>query len=148
MTDDDRGIVGTAGRDRRRGHDLAHLAACGSLGRGVLSEDGKSVGFDGDSGEGALDTCATRRRRVRLRRHIRRLRRMNQLFQNNKMAMTITGPWNLPDFVDAKVSYGVVELPAFQGEHATMRARMLGDLRQRREALEGGAGVRRLAHEP
>ena len=87
----------------------------------VLSEDGDSVGFDGDSGEGALayvsdlaadgsvyiDTTAGSER-------------MNQLFQNNKMAMTITGPWNLPDFVDAKVSYGVAELPAFQGDHATI----------------------------
>jgi len=91
------------------------------LGGDVLSKDGDSVGFDGDSGEGALayvndlaadgsvyiDTTAGSER-------------MNQLFQNNKMAMTITGPWNLPDFVDAKVSYGVVQLPAFDGEHATI----------------------------
>jgi multiple sugar transport system substrate-binding protein len=91
------------------------------LGGDVLSGDGDSVGFDGDSGEGALayvndlaadgsvyiDTTAGSER-------------MNQLFQNNKMAMTITGPWNLPDFVDAKVSYGVVQLPSFEGKHTTI----------------------------
>ena len=45
---------------------------------------------------------------------------MNQLFQSDKMAMIPTGPWNLPDFVDAKVDYGVALLPAFQGEHTTI----------------------------
>ena len=91
------------------------------LGGDVVSEDGKSVGFDGDSGEGALsyvhdlagdgsvyiDTTAGSER-------------MNQLFQSNKMAMIVTGPWNLPDFVDAGVGYGVVQLPAFAGEHTTI----------------------------
>jgi multiple sugar transport system substrate-binding protein len=91
------------------------------LGGDILSGDGDSVGFDGASGEGALayvndlaadgsvyiDTTAGSER-------------MNQVFQHNKMAMTITGPWNLPDFVDAKVSYGVAELPAFNGKHTTI----------------------------
>jgi multiple sugar transport system substrate-binding protein len=122
LTDKDKGIVGT-GWPGTGDEDTTWRIwpLIWQLGGDVLSEDGKSVGFDGDSGERALsyvrdlaadgsvyiDTTAGSER-------------MNQLFQSNKMAMLPTGPWNLPDFVDAGVDYGVVQLPAFTGEHETI----------------------------
>ena len=45
---------------------------------------------------------------------------MQQLFASGKMAMTIAGPYSLPEYVDAKVDYGVVSLPTFSGEHTTI----------------------------
>jgi len=122
LTDDARGIVGT-GWPGTGDEDTTWRIwpLVWQLGGDILSEDGDTVGFDGASGEGALsyvrdlsadgsvyiDTSAGSER-------------MNQLFQSNKMAMIATGPWNLPDFVDAKVDYGVALLPAFQGEHTTI----------------------------
>jgi multiple sugar transport system substrate-binding protein len=122
LTDEDKGIVGT-GWPGTGDEDTTWRIwpLIWQLGGDVLSEDGKTVGFDGESGEGALsyvhdlagdgsvyiDTTAGSER-------------MNQLFQSNKMAMIATGPWNLPDFVDSGVSYGVVQLPAFTGEHTTI----------------------------
>jgi multiple sugar transport system substrate-binding protein len=46
--------------------------------------------------------------------------RMQQLFASGKMAMTIAGPWALPEFVDGGIDYGVVPLPSFGGEHTTI----------------------------
>jgi multiple sugar transport system substrate-binding protein len=122
LTDDEHGIVGTAWPGTGDEDTTWRIwPLIWQLGGDVLSEDGDNVGFDGESGEGALsyvrdlsadgsvyiDTSAGSER-------------MNQLFQSNKMAMTPTGPWNLPDFVDAKVDYGVTLLPAFQDEHTTI----------------------------
>jgi multiple sugar transport system substrate-binding protein len=122
LTDEERGIVGT-GWPGTGDEDTTWRIwpLVWQLGGDVLSEDGDSVGFDNEAGEGALsyvrdlagdgsvyvDTTAG-------------AERMNQLFQSNKMAMILTGPWNLPDFVDAKVGYGVTLLPAFEGEHTTI----------------------------
>jgi multiple sugar transport system substrate-binding protein len=122
LTDDDTGVVGT-GWPGTGDEDTTWRIwpLVWQLGGEVLSEDGKTVGFDGAQGEGALsyvrdlaadgsvyvDTTAG-------------AERMNELFQSNKMAMIVTGPWNLPDFVDAKVGYGVALLPAFESEHTTI----------------------------
>jgi multiple sugar transport system substrate-binding protein len=122
LTDEDRGIVGT-GWPGTGDEDTTWRIwpLVWQLGGDVLSDDGESVGFDGEAGEGALsyvrdlasdgsvyiDTTAGSER-------------MNQLFQSDKMGMILTGPWNLPDFVDAKVAYGVALLPAFEGEHTTI----------------------------
>jgi multiple sugar transport system substrate-binding protein len=122
LTDEERGIVGT-GWPGTGDEDTTWRIwpLVWQLGGDILSEDGESVGFEGEAGEGALsyvrdlaadgsvyiDTTAGSER-------------MNQLFQSNKMAMIPTGPWNLPDFVDAEIDYGVVPLPAFEGEHTTI----------------------------
>lgn len=122
LTDEDRGIVGS-GWPGTGDEDTTWRIwpLVWQLGGDVLSEDGETVGFDGEPGERALsyvrdlagdgsiyvDTTAASER-------------MNQLFQSNKMGMIVTGPWNLPDFVDAKVKYGVVQLPAFADEHTTI----------------------------
>ena len=46
--------------------------------------------------------------------------RMQQLFASGKMAMNVAGPYTLPEYVDAKVDYGVVSMPSFDDEHTTI----------------------------
>jgi multiple sugar transport system substrate-binding protein len=45
-----------------------------------------------------------------------------QLFNNGKIGMVVTGPWQLPDFIDAKDDFGVAPLPTFGGEALTISA--------------------------
>ena len=94
----------------------------------ILSEDGESVGFDGPCGEQALaevdkaaadgsvyiDSTAGSER-------------MQQLFASGKMAMNIAGPYSLPEYVDAKVDYGVALAALVQRRaHDDRRPRHLG----------------------
>jgi multiple sugar transport system substrate-binding protein len=88
----------------------------------VITEDGK-VGFGGKPGEQAfavpdrlaqdgsvyVDTKPDSDQTY-------------QLFNNGKIGMVITGPWQLPDFIDAKVDFGVAPLPTFGGEPLTISA--------------------------
>jgi multiple sugar transport system substrate-binding protein len=43
-----------------------------------------------------------------------------QLFNNGKIGMVVTGPWQLPDFIDAKIDFGVAPLPTFGGGPLTI----------------------------
>ena len=45
-----------------------------------------------------------------------------QLFNNGKIGMVVTGPWQLPDFIDAKTDFGVAPLPTFGGAPLTISA--------------------------
>jgi multiple sugar transport system substrate-binding protein len=45
-----------------------------------------------------------------------------QLFNNGKIGMVVTGPWQLPDFLDAKDDFGVAPLPTFGGAPLTISA--------------------------
>jgi multiple sugar transport system substrate-binding protein len=45
-----------------------------------------------------------------------------QLFNNDKIGMVVTGPWQLPDFIDAKTGFGVAPLPAFGSDAVTISA--------------------------
>ena len=45
-----------------------------------------------------------------------------QLFNNNKIGMVVTGPWQLPDFIEAKTGFGVAPLPAFGSDAVTISA--------------------------
>jgi multiple sugar transport system substrate-binding protein len=87
----------------------------------IVSEDGESVGFEGASGEAALDVVAQATADGSI--YIDSTagsERMQQLFASGKMAMNIAGPYSLPEYVDADVDYGVVSMPAFEGEHTTI----------------------------
>ena len=106
--------------DRRRGHDLANLALIWQQG-GEIVEDGSSVGFDGPSGEAALGVVAQAAADGSV--YIDSTagsERMQQLFASGKMAMNVAGPYTLPEYVDAKVDYGVVSMPSFGDEHTTI----------------------------
>jgi multiple sugar transport system substrate-binding protein len=87
----------------------------------IVSEDGSSVGFDGESGQAALDVVAQAADDGSV--YIDSTagsERMQQLFASGKMAMNVAGPYTLPEYVDAKVDYGVVSMPSFGGEHTTI----------------------------
>ena len=45
---------------------------------------------------------------------------MQQLFNSEKLAMNVTGPWALPEYIEAGVEYGVTLLPSFTKEHTTI----------------------------
>ncbi len=87
----------------------------------IVSEDGTSVGFDGPSGEAALEVVAQAAADESV--YIDSTagsERMQQLFASGKMAMNVAGPYTLPEYVDAKVDYGVVSMPSFGDEHTTI----------------------------
>jgi multiple sugar transport system substrate-binding protein len=42
------------------------------------------------------------------------------VFNSNKMAMVPTGPWQLPEFDDNDIDYGVAPLPTFGGPPVTI----------------------------
>jgi multiple sugar transport system substrate-binding protein len=87
----------------------------------ILNEDGSAVGFDDGSGEAALDVVqqAADDGSVYID-STAGSERMQQLFAAGKMAMTIAGPYSLPEFVDNDIDYGVVQMPSFGGEHTTI----------------------------
>jgi multiple sugar transport system substrate-binding protein len=87
----------------------------------VVNEDGDAVGFEGSSGEKALDVVAQAASDGSV--YIDSTagsERMQQLFTSGKMAMNIAGPYSLPEYVDGNVDYGVVSMPSFGGEHTTI----------------------------
>jgi multiple sugar transport system substrate-binding protein len=87
----------------------------------IVSDDGTSVGFDGASGEAALDVVAQAADDGSV--YIDSTagsERMQQLFASGKMAMNVAGPYTLPEYVDAKVDYGVASMPSFGDEHTTI----------------------------
>jgi multiple sugar transport system substrate-binding protein len=87
----------------------------------IVSEDGTSVGFDGASGEAALNVVAQAADDDSV--YIDSTagsERMQQLFASGKMAMNVAGPYTLPEYVDAKVDYGVASMPSFGDEHTTI----------------------------
>ena len=87
----------------------------------IVSEDGESVGFDGASGEAALEVVAQAAADDSV--YIDSTagsERMQQLFASGKMAMNVAGPYTLPEYVDAKVDYGVASMPSFGDEHTTI----------------------------
>jgi len=87
----------------------------------ILADDGESVGFDTPEGVAALQQIADMASDGSIYiDNTAGSERMQQLFASGKMAMTIAGPWALPEFVDGKIDYGVVPLPSFGGEHTTI----------------------------
>ena len=87
----------------------------------IVSEDGDSVGFDGASGEAALDVVA--RTVADDSVYIDSTagsERMQQLFTSGKMAMNVACLYALPEYVDGNVDYGVAPMPAFGDDHTTI----------------------------
>lgn len=87
----------------------------------IVNEDGDAVGFDGESGEQALEQVARAADDGSVYiDSTAGAERMQQLFASGKMAMNVAGPYTLPEYVDAGVNYGVAELPSFTDEHTTI----------------------------
>lgn len=90
------------------------------LGGDVISSDGKKVGFD-QVGEKALGTLDRLRTDKSL--YVDPKPGSDQLYQvflGGRMGMVATGPWQLPELIDAKLDYGVVPLPSYSGKPVTI----------------------------
>ena len=87
----------------------------------VLSSDGKSAGFAGDSGMRALETVAglVADKSVYVDKTVGS-EQMYRVFLAGRMGMVPTGPWELPEVLKSKVDYGVAPMPAFAGEPTTI----------------------------
>jgi multiple sugar transport system substrate-binding protein len=86
----------------------------------ILSEDGKQVGFDDDSGLNSL-SLIYEMAAVDKSIYVDTTpgsEKMMRVFNSGRMGMMPTGPWALTDFPD--VDYGVVRLPSFSAEHTTI----------------------------
>ena len=91
------------------------------LGGDIISKDAKTVAFDGDSGLKALETINQLGKDKSVYPDTKPgSETMYQIFNNNKMGMIPTGPWQLPSFIDNKTDYGVVPLPTFNGKEVTI----------------------------
>jgi multiple sugar transport system substrate-binding protein len=90
------------------------------LGGEVVSADGKGIGFK-DSGVKALETVAAlaKDRSVYIDPKPGS-EQMYQVFLSGRMGMVPTGPWQLPDIVQAKVDHHVVPLPSYSGRPITI----------------------------
>jgi multiple sugar transport system substrate-binding protein len=87
----------------------------------ILNEDGTGVGFEGEPGEAALEVVqkGTEAGTIYID-STAGSERMQQLFDSEKLAMNITGPWALVEYLEAGVEYGVTLLPSFTEEHTTI----------------------------
>jgi multiple sugar transport system substrate-binding protein len=121
LTDSGRGVFGTGWPGTGDEDTVWRLwPMIWDLGGDVVADDGKSIGFAGQ-GVRALDT---------LRQLVRDKsvyvdpkpggEQMYQVFLGGRMAMVATGPWQLPDILDAEVDYDVVPLPSYSGRPVTI----------------------------
>jgi multiple sugar transport system substrate-binding protein len=91
------------------------------LGGSIVDNSGEKVGFDGPSGLKALQTIQQLGAAKLVYPDTKPgSETMYQIFNSGKMAMVATGPWQLPDFIDAKTEYGVVPLPSYSGQRVTI----------------------------
>ncbi len=87
-------------------------------GGAILSKDNKTAAFDSPQGVQALEVLrgmAVDDKSVYL--DIQNSQ-YTGLFNNGKIGMLVTGPWDLTSFPDVK--YGVQTLPGFNGDHQTI----------------------------
>jgi multiple sugar transport system substrate-binding protein len=92
------------------------------LGGDVLAPGGKQVGYGGQPGLRALtllNEMAAKDKSVYIDK-TSGSEKMYEVFNSNRMGMVPTGPWELPQIMEAKVDYGVVPMPTFNGKPVTI----------------------------
>ncbi|MET0135138.1 MAG: ABC transporter substrate-binding protein [Kibdelosporangium sp.] len=90
------------------------------LGGDVVAAGRRSIGF-ADSGEKALRVVADLARDKSVYIDPKAgSEQMYQVFLSGLMGMVLTGPWQLPDIIDAGIDYHVVPLPSFSGRPVTI----------------------------
>jgi multiple sugar transport system substrate-binding protein len=93
-----------------------------NLGGDVLAPGGKQVGYGGEPGLRSLtllNQMAVQDKSVYIDK-TSGSEKMYSVFNANRMGMVPTGPWELPEIIDAKVDYGVVPMPTFDGKAVTI----------------------------
>ena len=122
LTDPAKGIFGT-GWPADGGEDCVWriYPLIWDLGGDIVTPDGKKVAFDDGSGLKALETINQLAKDKSVYPDTKPgSETMYQIFNNNKMGMIPTGPWQLPNFIENKTEYGVVPLPTFNGDDVTI----------------------------
>jgi multiple sugar transport system substrate-binding protein len=122
LTDPGKGIFGT-GWPADGGEDCVWriYPLIWDAGGDIVDSDGTKVAFDGQSGLRALQTINQLGRDKSVYPDTKPgSETMYQIFNNDKMGMVATGPWELPDFIQNKTDYGVVPLPTFGGNPVTI----------------------------
>lgn len=92
------------------------------LGGDITSQDGEKAGFGGEPGLRSFTTInemAVTDRSVYIDKTAGS-EKMYAIFNNDRMAMVPTGPWQLPEIIKSKVDYGVVPLPSYSGTPTTI----------------------------
>lgn len=90
------------------------------LGGDVVAPNGKGIGF-ADSGVRALETVQALAGAKSVYIDPKPgSEQMYQVFNSGRMGMVATGPWGLPDIIDAKIDYHVVPLPSYSGKPMTI----------------------------
>jgi multiple sugar transport system substrate-binding protein len=86
----------------------------------AISDDGTSAPFDGPEYATALELLRAMAIDDKSLYLDQNSDAIYQLFASEKIGMVITGAFVLEDFRTAKVDYGVVPLPGFDGDHQTV----------------------------
>ncbi|MFJ5293274.1 MULTISPECIES: ABC transporter substrate-binding protein [unclassified Streptomyces] len=121
LTDKQRGVFGTGWPGVGDEDTVWRLwPLVWDLGGEVVAANGRSIGF-AESGVRALGTVAglARDRSVYIDPKAG-TEQMYQVFQSGRMGMVLTGPWQLPDIIQAGVDYQVVPLPSYSGRPVTI----------------------------
>jgi multiple sugar transport system substrate-binding protein len=92
-----------------------------SAGGDVLAEGGEEVGYGGEPGLRSLEVVEqlVQDRSIYVDKTVGS-EKMYQVLMNGRMGMVPTGPWQLPDIIDAKLDYGVAPMPTFGGGEVTI----------------------------
>ncbi|WP_203827793.1 ABC transporter substrate-binding protein [Actinoplanes palleronii] len=101
--------------------------------------DGTKPAFNSDAGVAALETLrqmAVDDKSMYLDQTDERYWR---LFNSGRIGMMLSGPWSLIELKEAKLSYGVADLPGFNGDHQTVSGPDLWVLFDHGDANRAGA---------
>ncbi|TDV54922.1 carbohydrate ABC transporter substrate-binding protein (CUT1 family) [Actinophytocola oryzae] len=86
----------------------------------VIGSNGRGIGF-ADAGVEALEVVRDLARDKSVYIDPKSgSEQMYQVYNSGRMGMVVTGPWQLPDILDAGVDYEVVPLPSFNGKPVTI----------------------------
>jgi multiple sugar transport system substrate-binding protein len=121
LTDDGAGVFGTGWPGAGDEDTVWRLwPLVWDAGGDVIAADGRGIGF-ADAGVRALRVVESlaRDRSVYIDPKSGS-EQMYQVFMSGRMAMMVTGPWQLPDVIAAGVNYHVVPLPTFTGNPVTI----------------------------
>jgi multiple sugar transport system substrate-binding protein len=101
--------------------------------------DGTKPAFNSDAGVAALETL----RQIAVDDKSMYLDQTDEkyapLFNSGHVGMMLSGPWSLLEIKDAKLDYGVVDLPGFNGDHQTVSGPDLWVLFDHNDANKAGA---------
>ncbi|ADB54203.1 ABC transporter substrate-binding protein [Conexibacter woesei] len=92
------------------------------LGGDVTSPDGEQAGFEGESGLTSFTTIndmAVTDRSLYIDKTAGS-EKMYAIFNTGRIGMVPTGPWQVPEFVKARVDYGVVPMPSYSDRPTTI----------------------------